>query len=74
LIAIRYVALVIIFCSIPSVNLHYAEEEVLTAEETYPRRLLLVPYPFFNDTIGAGLGVAAIAEGYVQPRTLSGPW
>ncbi len=71
LIAITSVALIAVFCAIPRINPVYAEEEVLPADETYPRRLLLVPYPFFNDTIGAGLGVAAIAEGYVQPQTLS---
>ncbi len=30
------------------------------------KRLLLVPYPFFNESIGFGGGVAAIAEGYGQ--------
>ena len=35
------------------------------------KRLLLLPFPFFNDTIGTGVGVAAIAEGYIQPQLLS---
>jgi len=71
LIAIISLAAIVIFCSISSVDPAYAEENVLPTNETYPRRFLIIPYPFFNDTIGAGLGVAAIAEGYVQPQTLS---
>jgi len=39
--------------------------------EPPPRRFLAIPYPFYNDTIGSGVGVAAIAEGYVQPRMLA---
>jgi hypothetical protein len=35
------------------------------------KRLLIIPYPFYNDTIGVGLGAAAIAEGYVQPQMLT---
>ena len=43
-----------------------------TAEPEKPtRRFLAIPYPFYNDTIGSGIGVAAIAEGYVQPRMLA---
>lgn len=45
--------------------------DATTQEDQPPKRLLVIPYPFYNDTIGAGLGVAAIAEGYVQPQTLS---
>jgi len=41
------------------------------AEEAPRKRLLTLPYPFYNDTIGAGIGVATIAEGYVQPQMLS---
>ena len=35
------------------------------------KRLLVVPYPFYNSTIGTGLGVAGIAEGYGQDRMLT---
>lgn len=35
------------------------------------KRLLFLPFPFFNDTIGTGLGVAMVAEGYVQPQMLT---
>lgn len=41
------------------------------AKQEKNKRLLLLPYPFFNDTIGAGVGVAAIAQGYVQPQMLT---
>ncbi len=33
------------------------------------KRLLLLPFPFYNDTIGPGVGVTAIAEGYIQRQT-----
>ncbi|MGB7971341.1 MAG: hypothetical protein WCF31_05160 [Candidatus Deferrimicrobiaceae bacterium] len=33
-----------------------------------PRKLLLIPFPFYNETIGAGVGVGMIANGYLQPR------
>ncbi|PWB67454.1 MAG: hypothetical protein C3F14_02155 [Deltaproteobacteria bacterium] len=32
------------------------------------RRLLILPFPFYNETIGPGLGVGVIADGYIQPR------
>ncbi|UCD34055.1 MAG: BamA/TamA family outer membrane protein, partial [Nitrospiraceae bacterium] len=71
LIAIASAALAAVFFPISFINTAHAEKEVVTVDESYPRRLLVVPYPFYNDTIGAGLGVAAIAEGYVQWQTLS---
>ncbi len=47
----------------------YAQDAKPSEEDGDSRkRLLTVPYPFFNDTIGSGLGVAAIAEGYIQPQ------
>ena len=55
----------------------YAAETELTpaakepAAERPPKRLLVVPYPFYNSTIGTGLGVAAIVEGYGQDRMLT---
>jgi hypothetical protein len=64
-------ALVVVLFSFCIFNSVYAAEESLSVEEPESRRLLLVPYPFFNDMIGAGVGVAAIAEGYIQRRTLS---
>ncbi len=39
--------------------------------EQASRRLLVVPFPYYNESIGPGLGVAAIAQGYVQPRMLT---
>lgn len=35
------------------------------------KRLLVIPYPFYNDTIGMGVGVASVLEGYIQPQALS---
>jgi len=32
------------------------------------QRLLTIPFPFYNETIGAGLGVGVIGQGYLQPR------
>jgi hypothetical protein len=59
-----------------SANSVFAEEgEQLSSEtsmeEEKNKRLLLIPFPFFNDSIGTGVGVAAIAEGYIQPQLLT---
>lgn len=50
-----------------------ASQEQPQPAETAPKgkRLLLLPFPFFNDTIGTGLGAAMVAEGYVQPQMLT---
>jgi hypothetical protein len=71
LIRMRLFAIAAVIISLCFLSPAYAAEEGPPAEEPEGRRLLLVPYPFFNDTIGAGLGVAAIAEGYLQRRTLT---
>lgn len=55
----------------------YAQESVGTFSPKKPegegpgRRLLVMPYPFYNSTIGTGLGLACIAEGYGQERMLT---
>lgn len=41
-----------------------------TEEQAY-KNLLLIPYPFYNDTIGPGVGAAMIAEGYLQSQTMT---
>jgi hypothetical protein len=33
------------------------------------KRLLLIPYPLYNETIGAGVGVGVIGQGYLQPKS-----
>jgi hypothetical protein len=58
------------------VSTGYAQEAKYAQSTSYEeadnsKRLLLIPYPFVNDTIGAGIGVAAIAEGYVQKQMLT---
>lgn len=35
------------------------------------RRLLTLPFPFYNETIGPGLGVGVIAQGYLQPQAMT---
>ena len=46
-----------------------AESSATLASEAEPqKRLTVVPYPFFNGTIGAGLGAAVIMEGYYQKQ------
>jgi hypothetical protein len=42
------------------------------AEEKKPqRKLLAIPFPFTNATIGPGLGVGVIAQGYLQPQAMT---
>ncbi len=49
----------------------YAEEAPSPAGQEPFRRFLAIPYPFYNDTIGAGIGAAIITEGYIQPQVLT---
>ena len=42
------------------------ESEGKTEGKKLEPRLLAVPFPFFNATIGAGLGVGIIGQGYLQ--------
>ena len=49
----------------------YAQEANPSVEKQDEKRLLILPYPFFNDTIGSGVGAAVIAEGYVQKQMLT---
>ena len=56
-------AIFALLCSNPS----YAGEEAPSGGGTEDeQRLLVIPFPFSNDTIGPGVGVAVIAEGYGQ--------
>jgi len=55
-------------------GVHTVHAEVLPEENEFghvQKRFLAVPFPYFNDTIGSGVGVAAIAEGYVQNQMLT---
>jgi hypothetical protein len=31
-------------------------------------RLLMIPYPFYNESIGPGVGVGVVGQGYLQPK------
>ena len=46
-------------------------EVFVPADEQEIRRLLVVPFPFYNESIGTGAGIAAIAQGYIQPQVLA---
>jgi len=47
----------------------FAESSATLASESEPqKRFTVVPYPFFNDTIGAGAWAAVIMEGYYQKQ------
>lgn len=63
--------IIVIFHLSLSVISVYAEKQTPLSREPASKRLLLLPYPFFNDTIGSGIGVAAIAEGYLQKQALT---
>jgi hypothetical protein len=49
----------------------FAGEQDSDSKQGENKRLLALPFPFYNHTIGAGLGGAVIAEGYVQPQMLT---
>ncbi len=62
-------ALLLMLHVIEPVHAEQTSQEAETSDSK--KRLLVVPFPYFNDTIGSGLGVAAIAEGYVQDHMLT---
>jgi hypothetical protein len=71
--AVAAVAVALLLVLIP-ITSHAAEDNATTnavppAEGQIQRRLLVVPFPFTNDTIGPGLGVGVIANGYGQPQS-----
>jgi len=35
------------------------------------RKLLAIPFPLYNSTLGPSIGVGVIAQGYLQPRAMS---
>jgi len=44
-------------------------ESYLKAEgQERTKRLLTIPFPFYNASIGPGIGLGVIAQGYVQPQ------
>ena len=44
-------------------------ESYLEAEgQERTKRLLTIPFPFYNASIGPGIGLGVIAQGYVQPQ------
>ncbi len=49
----------------------YAQEDLVDTDEQSSQSLLILPYPFYNDTIGAGIGAAVIAEGYGQEQMMT---
>ena len=67
-----FVSLLIIFCSLFVIAAASAASDAGGESGDPPKkRLLILPYPFFNDTIGTGIGAAVVAEGYVQPQMLA---
>jgi hypothetical protein len=40
-------------------------------EDLAKKRFLVLPFPYYNESIGAGAGVAAISQGYVQKQMLT---
>jgi hypothetical protein len=35
------------------------------------KKLLAIPFPFYNATIGPGVGVGFVAQGYLQPQAIT---
>jgi Omp85 superfamily domain len=44
------------------------ESEPKVKEPQLQKRLLTIPFPFYNATIGPGIGLGVIGKGYVQPQ------
>ncbi|GAB6097761.1 BamA/TamA family outer membrane protein [Desulfatiferula olefinivorans] len=52
-------------------DLEGIESSVEMEPDQPSKRLLILPYPFYNSTIGTGVGLAGVAEGYGQDRMLT---
>lgn len=61
--------LVLLFRACPGSGWAADGESELGEEAQRRKRLLTVPFSFYNDSIGPGVGVGIIGEGYVQPRS-----
>ncbi len=57
--------------SLTTTDTAISTENIPDKEAESKRRLLILPFPFYNDTIGTGVGIAAIAEGYVQKQMIA---
>jgi len=68
---IRFAVIITAALSVFFLRPGYAVDEKPPAEKHDNKRLLVIPFPFFNDTVGSGVGVAAIAEGYIQKQVLT---
>lgn len=62
---------VLIFLILCVCGMGHAEESDKEQKEKDGKRLLVLPFPFYNDTIGGGIGAAVVAEGYVQKQMLT---
>ena len=68
---IRFAVIITAALSVFFLRPGYAVDEKPSAEKHDYKRLLVIPFPFFNDTVGSGVGVAAISEGYIQKQVLT---
>jgi hypothetical protein len=64
-------AAILFFGLLAVCSLGFAREPSSDSDQEKDRHLLVMPFPFYNDTIGAGAGAAVIAEGYIQPQMLT---
>jgi hypothetical protein len=47
----------------------YSQEILLDKDKPKPEpKIVAIPYPFFNESIGAGAGVAVLESGHLQPQ------
>ncbi len=65
---IRFAAIITFALSFYFIVPGYAADEKPSVKNQDHKRFLVIPYPFFNDTVGSGIGVAAITEGYIQKQ------
>ena len=68
---IRFAAIITAALSVFFLRPGYAVDEKPPAEKHDYKRLLVIPFPFYNDTVGSGVGVAAVSEGYIQKQVLT---
>jgi hypothetical protein len=64
-----FIPLLLMLSGMNTVHAEHLNQESKTGHTQ--KRFLAVPFPYFNDTIGSGIGVAAIAEGYIQDQMLT---
>jgi hypothetical protein len=72
---VRLLCLLVVAVALMASGPARAAEKIIKYEPTQElqenKPLLVLPFPYYNESIGAGAGVAAISQGYLQKQMLT---